>query len=252
MRKPLFVAFVLSCIVFEAGASSATDQLKAANAAYQKKDFNEAINLYQAVLRQGYISEVLHYNLGNCYFRTNQYGRAILHYERALLLDPNDADTRHNLAVTRNRLPDKIEALSEFFLSAWLKRTSYLHSPKGWSIQAIVLLWLGVGGLVLWLLGSIRWQKKVGFIVGFFLLVLSGLSFLFAFYRYQSLQQHSRAVIMQPEVALHRAADAQSAVERVLHEGTTVSVSDSIGQWYKINLANGDQGWLLREKVEKI
>lgn len=252
MRKRLCIAFLIICLAFGAGASSASEQLKAANAAYQKKDFDEAIKLYQAVLQGGAVSEALHYNLGNCYFRTNQYGRAVLHYERALLFDPDDADTRHNLAVIQNRLPDKIETLSEFFLTAWLKKISYLRSARGWSLQAIVLLWLGMGGLALWLLGSIRQQKKAGFIAGFFLLSLSAASFLFASYRHQALQQHRRAVIMQSEAALHLAADAQSSVERVLHEGTTLSVLDSIGQWYKINLANGDQGWLLKEKVEKI
>ena len=38
----------------------------------------------------------------------------------------------------------------------------------------------------------------------------------------------------------------------ILHEGTKVSVVDRLGEWYRIELSDGRQGWLETEDVEII
>jgi hypothetical protein len=76
------------------------------------------------------------YNQGNAYARAGKPGLAVLNYERARLLAPDDADIAANLAVVR--------------------RSAHLatHAPTG--IARLLLLanpnayaWLGVGGLLL-------------------------------------------------------------------------------------------------------
>jgi Ca-activated chloride channel family protein len=44
------------------------------------------------------------YNLGNAYFKTEDYQNAIVSYEQALKLDPQDADCKHNLELARRML----------------------------------------------------------------------------------------------------------------------------------------------------
>ena len=82
-------------------ATSALAQTKAqGDSAYINKEYDQAIEIYEALLQQGESGEV-YYNLGNAYFKQDELGRAILNYERALLLQPGNADISANLDIAR-------------------------------------------------------------------------------------------------------------------------------------------------------
>ena len=61
-----------------------------ANEAYGQEDYIKAIELYEQTLREQGVSSDLYYNLGNAYYKHNEFAKAILNYERALLLNPGN------------------------------------------------------------------------------------------------------------------------------------------------------------------
>lgn len=75
-----------------------------AQAAYKAKDYQSAVMLYQN-LQANNTSEkvILTRNLGNCYFHLKNYDAAIEAYKEVLRNDPNDNDTRYNLALAMKR-----------------------------------------------------------------------------------------------------------------------------------------------------
>src|SRR5947207_1983680 len=74
-------------------------QFAKANQEYAAGHFKEAIDGYEALTHAGPYSANLFYNLGNAYFRTGNFGRAILNYERALALDRHHPESEANLRV---------------------------------------------------------------------------------------------------------------------------------------------------------
>ena len=114
-----------------------------ASNAYRNQDYKKSIELYEELVSQGIknnrISSQLYYNLGNAYFRDNQLGKAILNYERALLLEPGDGDIRHNLRFANNRTVDRIASSGEFFMTNWFNSVRNLFSSNVWAIIAIIL-----------------------------------------------------------------------------------------------------------------
>ena len=82
-------------------------------------------------IKQGASAE-LYYNLGNAYYRTENITRAVLNYERALLLSPGDADIRFNLQLARSKTIDKIVPESEMFFVTWYRSLVNLMSVDGW------------------------------------------------------------------------------------------------------------------------
>lgn len=252
MTRIILIISFLVCFLVAIKAANPATELNRANQAYQSGNFLQAIEQYEHLLQQGYRSEALYYNLGNSYYRVNKLGLAVLNYERARLLDPTDADTKHNLQVVRNRLQDKIEPLPEFFLSKWWNGLRSQLSTNIWSAVALTLLWLGIAGLSVWLLGKVRFYKKWGFIAGIGLLLLSLLGFALANSRKQAIQNSGRAVILQPEIPLQSAPDPKSKIVLPLHEGTTIHFLDKIGDWHKVMLENGEQGWLPKGGFERI
>ena len=63
------------------------------DSAYIKEDYAAAIQIYEALLKNGEASEV-YYNLGNSYYKIGEIAKAVLNYERALLLQPGNSDIR--------------------------------------------------------------------------------------------------------------------------------------------------------------
>lgn len=228
------------------------DNFQKANDAYQKNDYATATKLYEMVLQDGFISKELYYNLGNCYYKVKQLSKARLNFERALLLAPADSDIQHNLKILRQDLVDEIEEIPPFFLKKWWLSTSRLLGSTVWSILALLTMWLGIAGLVFWLIGKTRQQRKRAFLGGLVLLALSLLCYALGNTRVALEQDSGQAVIMPKEIALRSAPDGDSKIILQLHEGTKVSTEDQLQEWYKVRLANGEVGWLPMHTVERI
>lgn len=94
--------------------------LTQANEAYGQEDYIKAIELYEQTLREQGVSSDLYYNLGNAYYKHNEFAKAILNYERALLLNPGNEDARFNLEMANTHIVDKIDPVGKFFLSVWI------------------------------------------------------------------------------------------------------------------------------------
>ena len=68
-----------------------------ADSAYINNDFTNAAELYESILKNKGESADIYYNLGNSYYKMNNIAKAVLNYERALLLNPGNNDIRFNL-----------------------------------------------------------------------------------------------------------------------------------------------------------
>ena len=117
MWRRLFLSLAVAFGLFAAVAGEAMAQeppalgrLAAANQRYERGEFTEAVQHYEAVIGMGYRDPVVYYNLGNAYLESGDLGRAILNYLRAEELSPRDPDIFENLAVARSRTVDQLEA----------------------------------------------------------------------------------------------------------------------------------------------
>lgn len=71
-----------------------------AQAAYKAKDYQKSTDLYSKNLRSKNINpSLLNHNLGNAYYQKQDYPKAVEAYKNALRKNPNDNETRYNLAL---------------------------------------------------------------------------------------------------------------------------------------------------------
>ena len=148
IRKYMAMMFLaLLCTVTPAGAQSLVSQ---ANEAYRNGDYARAVELYEQSGEQDGTSAAYFYNLGNAYYKSGLYPRAILNYERALLLDPGNDDVRFNLEMAQARIADKIEPLGTFFLDQWFTTLRNLFSSNVWAVIAVVAFLIFLAGGVVY------------------------------------------------------------------------------------------------------
>ena len=222
------------------------------NKAYQAGDFQNALSFYDKVLQSQRHSAALYYNIGNCYFKIDEFGKAVLFYERAAQLKPNDRDIQHNLAVVNTRLVDRIEPIPPFFLESWWYHTRQLASAQVWAVLGLLFLWTGVAGTLIWMIGKTRQWKKWGFVGGlvayFFTVVclsLSNSQYLF--------ERDSRiGILLAEKTILYLAPEENSPEVRVIHEGVKFKIEGEVENWKKVRLYDGEAGWLPNHTLEQI
>src|SRR5438874_2883516 len=106
MRAPISIllAATVLCLALAPAARAETDAVFAkANADFAAGNFPAAISGYESLVKDHQWNASLFYDLGNAYFRIGDPGHAILNYERALTLDPNQPETRANLQLVRDQ-----------------------------------------------------------------------------------------------------------------------------------------------------
>ena len=243
-------AIVLLLLLAPMAANAATKA--EADSAYVNGNYQKAITQYESLLKQGASAEI-YYNLGNAYYRTENITRAVLNYERALLLSPGDGDIRFNLQIARSKTIDKIVPESEMFFVTWYRSLVNMMSVDGWGRTALVSLALVIVLFLVYLFSARVWMQKVGFFGGGVLLVLFVVSNFFAWQQRQNLLYRQGAIVVAPSVNV-KSTPAQNGTDLfILHEGTKVIITDgSMKNWREVRLADGKKGWIESKKIEVI
>jgi tetratricopeptide (TPR) repeat protein len=239
------------CGALPAAADPGSLEVEAARL-YQEGDYVQAATLYQEVLDGGLESTTLYYNLGNCFYKQNEIARAILNYERALLLTPGDEDVEYNLMMARRATVDKINVLPELFLMRWHNAILTSLTVDQWAYLSVALFLLFLGAAVLFFHATSITLKKSSFAAGLVLILFTMSSLWFASKQYRRTTDRREAIVMTPSVVVRGAPDQSGTELYVVHEGLKITVIETLGQWYNIRLADGNVGWVPQEDVEKI
>lgn len=226
--------------------------LKEAEEAYAKEDYTQAIELYESVLKSYGESAMVYYNLGNAYYKAGKVAPAILNYERALLLNPGDSDTRFNLQVARQKTVDKIEPIGEFFLTRWIGTVEDVYSADGWAKWGVASFVLFIGCLVLFFFSKWIRLKKIGFFAGICFLLISLVANLFADSQQDKLLHRADAIVFASTVTVKSSPDASGTDLFILHEGTKVTIKSTLGEWSEIQLEDGNVGWIPSREIQQI
>lgn len=223
-----------------------------ANGLYAKAKYREAISLYKQLGQSGARSAALDFNLGNACYKLDSIPAAILHYERAQQLAPGDEDIQHNLQLARLKITDKAEAEPRFFLMQWWENFIFHWPVSMLAVITVTLVLLGFCGLIYYLFAGTRLVKRISFYTGISFILLGLLSFLMAGLQNSFFQDQHQAIVFSGVVNVKSSPDNSAKTLFVLHEGTKVAVLAADQGWMKIQLPNGNSGWVAEGTVEEI
>jgi len=239
-------------ILFTATVFAQADLLQKANELYTKEQFKQSIDVYNQILMTNMESPEVYFNLGNAYYKTGQYTLAILNYERAKLLAPDDEDINFNLQVANQKVVDSIQELPGIFVVRWWNSLVNSQTTDGWAILSILSFVIFLTMLGFYFFAKTSEVKRITFWSGCFLIVFTIFSWSSAAKQKSRLVNHSEAIVMQPTVTVKSSPSETGTNLFVVHEGLKVKITDKLGDWVEIKLADGNKGWLLLESVERI
>lgn len=243
---------IILILLISTYAYSQDTLLVKANQHYAGGNYEQAIEIYQQILNSRMESAEVYYNLGNAYYKTGQFTKSIISYERAKLLAPYDEDIQFNLEIANQHVVDAIEPLPQVFFIRWWSDLSNKFSADGWAKISVMtfILTLILAGLFFFTNSS--GLKRTSFWVGILTLAVSVFSYNFAARQEKRMTEHRHAIITQPSVTVKSSPSEGGTNLFLIHEGLKVEIKDSLGTWKEIRLADGNQGWLPDSSLEKI
>ena len=245
------VVLLLMMLLLSASSMASTTKQNADNE-YLKGNYQQAAIDYEELLKHGASAEI-YYNLGNAYFRQDNITKAVLNYERALMLDPGNDDIRFNLQYARSKTIDKIANEDEVFFVTWYKSLVNFTCVDNWARTAIVSV---IAALLLFLVYLFMTNiniRKVGFFGSVVFVVLFLFSNFFALQQKKQFENRTGAIVISPVVSVKKTPSAQAGEEFVIHEGTRVDITDkSMKQWREVRTGDGREGWIPASVIEEI
>ena len=178
------------------------------------------------------------YNLANAYARAGQPGLAVLNYERAALLAPDDADINANLdfvraaahapAIPRSRFARIVQAASPTLVA--------------WGAVVGVLL-AGLGILASRVARRFRWARLGGVLIGAVLMALAISNAMLLWPRMHD------AVVLIDQTPARVAPAPMGDAAFVLPEAETVTVAAEHEDFALIRTRGGRMGWVARANL---
>jgi tetratricopeptide (TPR) repeat protein len=216
----------------------------AALESYKKGDYTTAIAGFNALAETGIQNGKLFYDLGNAYLKNHDLGRAIVWYEKALKLLPNDPDLKFNYQYARSLAKDAPEETASplvriFFF--WDFQLSH-RTVTLLGIALNLLVWLSA---MAWRLTRRRGLRRLALIAALPALVFM----LTAFQNYYAAAYSRSAIVLPVEVAVRSGLQKTSTELFKLHAGAKVQVVKSLNSHYQIRFSKEKIGWVSREDV---
>ena len=247
------ITFLLAILLVQPVFAIGPDSLfYKANEEYNKEMYSDAVNDYLKIIDAGHESATLYYNLGNSYFKLDDIPSAILYFEKAKKLNPDDEDLDFNLNVAKTQVLDKIEPLPELFFKTWWRNMVNMFTSDTWTKTSLAFFIMFFVLLSFYLLSGFTPIRKLSFYTGLIVFVLSVFTFILASQKFTMEKNLKEAIVFAPTITVKSSPNQNSVDLFVIHEGSKVRVIDKVGEWYKIRIANGSIGWLPLETVKAI
>jgi hypothetical protein len=214
----------------------------AANSAYTEGKYEQAKVDYLHLVDSGTYSPQLFYNLGNAWFKLGDRGRAILNYQRALILNPAFEEATANLQAALKivgnddpkTLRDSLGAYADYF-----------------SIIASASFWIAV----LFLIGALQKRAFYATVFGFVSIgagIVFVSSLVAAFWIGPGLKDPNRALVIESATDLKYGPAITARPVESLQIGQPVQLISARGDWTFCRANTGNLGWILSRKIERV
>ena len=251
--------YITLLLLFFASTISANSLTHQADSAYTEDNFVEAISLYNKIIQEEGTSSLLYYNLGNSYFRSGKLGKAIICYERSVILDPSNEDAITNLNFVRSQITDKPGDNGTWISNTINELRTSTHANTS-AVLALVSFILLMCSIIIYIYSSKVRIRKLGFFSAVTLLFCSIITNIFAYKAAKIACTHNMAIVIEPSTILStspRVPKDRTEEALLLHEGTKVEILDSIcnstsDKWYDVKVDNSHRAWINADAVEII
>ena len=251
MRKLLIAGAILfSCAANSFAAGNYSEQWQKGNHFYDQKQYDSAAFYFEQIASLQPANDIVYYNLGNTYYRLNKIAPAILNYERALKINPDNTAASDNLVLAKARIVSPLPGTGEMFFAHWWQAVTRPDRSNALAAAALLLFLLIISMQIANRLKKTSDKRPPRLLTG-------ALAFVFvcvlvpALIAAKNANGHTSAVVMIADTPLMN-DEMNGKPLALIPEGTTVKIEDEKGEWIEVKLPDGRTGWLQKGTIDKI
>jgi len=223
------------------------------NQAYLDGDYPRAVEAYRKVLEGGVQHPDLYFNLANAYYRSGQRGLAVLFYEKALVMNPSDDAAASNLEIVRKELIDRVVmpeggAVGEPLWHGFIR--SLKLGWLTWTFLAFYLLAFAI--LIGRRLARADSLRRLLFWVNVPLITLALVFGLLLASRIYIQEKVHHGVVVSSSASLREGPERTAKELMQVHEGLKARLLNEVGNFLRVRLANGVEGFVKTSQVGRI
>ena len=222
------------------------------NTLYNQGNYTEAIEKYTSIINNGSESAELYYNLGNAYYKINDIANSIFYFEKSLLLDPNNNETKNNLSFSQNMTIDRIENVPVNQVSKFISKFTNLFDYNTWLLISIIFEFLSLIVFSLYLFNKNSDTKKRNFSIGSIFLFCFIIFLILGINSKSEYEKNNPAILFDNRISFKSEPNERSEELFLLNEGTKVNVLEKLNEWSLVELSNGSKGWILSSTFQTI
>ena len=248
----LALSFAVSCALAQDSIKREQNQLfYNANGYYEKQDYQKALDEYLKIPAMGLKSGNLYYNIGNTYLKLGKLGSAILYYERARRIMPQDGDLRSNLAYAKSMVGTTAsQAPAQNAVIFAIKAPfNELNMNKLTALLLILYFCIILLFTVIILKPMVTRKLKVPAVILGIIFSVTSASFAVRLYEEEIVK---RAVVIVKEAEARYEPIDKSTVYYKLQEGDEVSVLKTKTGWRQVRRLDGKVAWVPVESTDLI
>lgn len=253
--------FIITLLVFASAMGSMLAQsvedavvsmIADAQSAYEQGDYEAAAAQFETLAVAFNGAPDIYYALGNCYYKQQQYAKAILNYERCLKREPGNEDARTNLEMAQLNCVDKIETIQPIIFVTWSNALRDSLSVSGWTNLSIAFFLLFLVCIACFFFLRKVVLRKCGFYAALVMFALFVVAVCYAHSQNKRWLAHDEAIVMSATVTL-RSTPAESGTQLlIIHEGLKVRIRQELSGWSEVELSDGNVGWMLSSQLAVI
>lgn len=247
MKNIVYLFLLLSQVFF------AQSGFEKGNAFYQKGQYKDAIQEYESIIDGGkQQSAELYFNLGNSYYKLNKVAPSIYNYEKALVLKPHDPETLNNLKFAKKLTIDEIKEVPKVGFAKLIQNFTGIFHYNTWAYISVAIAFAFLLSFIGYYFSQLTLTKRIYFIGMFILLVALVLSASAGMSEKNHFDNDRPAIVFAELSEVRSKPQKAGAAIFLLHEGAKVYVKESLGQWKKIELTDGTEGWIDGTTIKEV
>jgi hypothetical protein len=250
MRRQVVSLLGLLCaVVCLCAALAQDDVLLQAEAAYQRRDYETTIRIYESLVAGGLRNGEIYYNLGAAHYQSGNLGRALVNFHRAQGAMPRDGEMNTSIALVRAQRLD-VQGDETGLIEGLSALTSGILTLRelGWLVFILWALWFALLSASFFL-RRLRVTLRVplltlGVVTLFAVLLLASRLYITA--------AAPSAIIIVSTAHVMSGPGSEYLEIYQLHEAAELRVQEIRGRWARISVPDGRHGWILTTSFEVV
>lgn len=246
--KKFYKLFFLNILILTVFAKQNNQEIfLQANNFYKQGDFESAYKNYKKILNPG---PELNYNLGNCAYKLEDFGHAMLYWKRAERDWGffNRTELLENIDFLRQKLTGKQEVINKYFELLKFYKNYFLSLLRSAPLFVVQILFL-----IFWILSFLYirflFKRNKQFLISILFILMFFLGGIFVIRL--SLDLNHYAIVISKEVQILSGPGQTFQKLAILPEASQVRIQRTSDDYYKVKFQRLI-GWVSQKDVEKI